>query len=166
MPPPSPWLAEELEGLLRDPRDFSRVVTVLGNRRLPELMLKLGLATPKCDGNHHSGSNLSGFCWLVTAGNLDFLCFLGIGVWFTICSINVNILARDLYATKIRWWKEIKAVNYDQSTGHQSTPANWWSLCNYCALLSINLHCQVSFTGMGKSTFESPAVTTKYRHLL
>lgn len=34
-------VAAELEGLLRDPRDFSRVVTVLGGRKLPNLMLKL-----------------------------------------------------------------------------------------------------------------------------
>ena len=39
---PSPLPPEELEGLLRDPRDFTRIISLLGSRHQPDLILKLG----------------------------------------------------------------------------------------------------------------------------
>ena len=42
---------QDLEGLLRDPRDFSRVVTLLGSRKLPNLMLNLGFWKDLVAGN-------------------------------------------------------------------------------------------------------------------
>lgn len=41
--PTVPWKPpEELEGLLRDPRDFTRIISLLGSRHQPDLILKLG----------------------------------------------------------------------------------------------------------------------------
>ena len=45
---PSPLPPEELEGLLRDPRDFTRIISLLGSRHQPDLILKLGFGENSC----------------------------------------------------------------------------------------------------------------------